>query len=124
MKNILKKVIIIGIMAFLCVDCGTTTQDTGIITKENTPQWIISRVNEYQRLPPGNPSYSIVEYIYEGQRVFYFPPQCCDQRSELYDVEGHIICAPDGGFTGRGDGKCPNFLKKATNEILIWKDRR
>lgn len=31
---------------------------------------------------------------------------------------------PDGGITGRGDGKFPYFDKERTNEKLLWEDKR
>jgi hypothetical protein len=34
------------------------------------------------------------------------------------------MCAPDGGFTGKGDGKCTYFFDARTNEKLIWEDER
>ena len=55
---------------------------------------------------------------------YYVPPQCCDQFSTLYDADGAVICAPDGGITGRGDGKCPDFFQSRTNEKLFWEDSR
>jgi hypothetical protein len=42
----------------------------------------------------------------------------------LYDAGGDMICAPDGGLTGKGDGKCPDFLSIRKNEALVWKDTR
>jgi hypothetical protein len=44
--------------------------------------------------------------------------------SVLYDSSGNIICAPDGGFTGKGDGKCTDFFSGRAKELLIWKDAR
>ncbi|MBU1099231.1 MAG: hypothetical protein KKA84_02420 [Bacteroidetes bacterium] len=81
-------------------------------------------ISEYQNQPVGNPPQSIWQYTYEGQLVYYVPPQCCDQFSVLYDKEGDYICAPDGGITGRGDGQCPDFFSDRKNEKLIWRDSR
>jgi hypothetical protein len=38
--------------------------------------------------------------------------------------KGRLICQPDGGITGKGDGKCPDFDKNKTNEKLVWQDPR
>ena len=65
-----------------------------------------------------------MEYEYQGNIVYYVPPQCCDQFSQLYDSNGKLICAPDGGFSGRGDGKCPDFSRVRKNKVLIWQDTR
>lgn len=44
--------------------------------------------------------------------------------SRLFDENCNRICAPDGGKTGKGDGKCPDFFEKRTDEKLVWKDER
>ena len=47
----------------------------------------------------------------------------CDQFNYLYDSDCNIICAPDGGFIGTGDGKCPDFIEPI-KKTLIWEDLR
>jgi hypothetical protein len=91
---------------------------------DENPDWIKGLITKYQNEPVGNPPQSIWRYDYKGQSVYYVPPQCCDQFSTLYDANGNGICAPDGGFSGTGDGHCPDFFKERKNEKLIWKDSR
>jgi hypothetical protein len=91
---------------------------------DGSPKWLQNLVETYQHDPVGNPPQSIWQYEYNGQAVYYVPPQCCDQFSKLYDGGGTVICAPDGGFTGQGDGKCPDFFPLRTKEKLIWEDPR
>ena len=43
----------------------------------------------------------------DDRPVYLFTPTCCDQFNPLYDADGRYICAPSGGFSGSGDGKCP-----------------
>jgi hypothetical protein len=93
-------------------------------TQSLNPAWVDKLIQQFESDPVGNPAQSIWSYEYNGQVVYYIPPQCCDQYSMLYDTSGIAICAPDGGFTGKGDGKCPDFLSKRTNENLVWKDSR
>jgi hypothetical protein len=81
-------------------------------------------IRKFQSQPVGNPPQSIWRYAYRGQPVYYVPAQCCDQSSTLYDANGNVLCAPDGGLTGRGDGKCADFEAKRTGEKLIWQDTR
>jgi hypothetical protein len=45
---------------------------------------------------------------------------CCDFFSEVYDEHCKFLGSPDGGFTGKGDGKLPDFFEEAKNEKLIW----
>jgi hypothetical protein len=92
-------------------------------TDENT-DWIKGLIIKYQNEPVGNPPQSIWQYDYKGQIVYFVPQQCCDQPSTLYDAKRNVICAPDGGFFGHGDGNCPDFFQERKNEELIWKDSR
>ena len=93
------------------------------VSSEN-PAWVDSLIGEFKEAPLGNPPQSVWRYTYNGETVYYVPPQCCDQFSVLYDSDGNTICAPDGGFTGRGDGRCPDFFSNRTDELLIWRDSR
>jgi hypothetical protein len=65
---------------------------------------------------------SVTRYAYRGKEVYYIPPHCCDIRSQLFDAECRTICQPDGGLTGRGDGKCPDFMTARSGGELIWKE--
>ena len=88
------------------------------------PEWIAQKIEEFRNAPVGNPPQSIWRYEYEGQTVYYVPAQCCDMFSTLYDADGNVVCAPDGGLDGRGDGSCPDFREERTEEQLIWEDPR
>jgi len=88
------------------------------------PRWVSELIARYQAEPVGNPPQSIWRYQYRGQTVYYIPPQCCDQYSQLFDAKGGLLCAPDGGLSGSGDGRCPEFFKERTEEQLIWQDPR
>jgi hypothetical protein len=96
----------------------------GSSPQNGNPDWVNRLIADFQSKPVGNPPESIYRYDYNGAVVYYVPPQCCDQYSTLYDSNGQVLCAPDGGFTGRGDGRCPDFRQGAKNEQLIWKDNR
>ncbi|MEP7128681.1 MAG: hypothetical protein ABI729_07430 [Chitinophagales bacterium] len=88
------------------------------------PECIQQMIVTYQSKPKQNPSASIYQYDYNGQKVYYVVAPCCDQLNTLYDANCTVICHPDGGFTGKGDGKCNDFNTAKTNEVLIWKDER
>jgi hypothetical protein len=106
------------LLSLFIIGCKHSTEPN-----EN-PQWVKNLIIEFQNEPVGNPPQSIWRYDYKDQTVYYVPPQCCDQFSTLYDANGNGICAPDGGFTGHGDGHCPDFFQERKNEKLIWKDSR
>ncbi len=90
----------------------------------DNPGWVNRLIADFQSKPVGNPPQSIWRYDYRGEAVYYVPAQCCDQFSTLYNSQGTVICAPDGGITGRGDGNCSDFLSGRKNEKLIWQDPR
>ena len=93
-------------------------------TQLEIPDCINELIIKFQNEPIGNPPQSIWQYEYNGDTVYYVPAQCCDQWSILFDSECNNICAPDGGFTGHGDGRCSDFFATSTNRKLVWKDLR
>jgi hypothetical protein len=88
------------------------------------PAFVDKLITQFKSDPVGNPPQSIWSSEYNGQVVYFIPAQCCDQYSTLYDSSGNVICAPDGGLTGKGDGKCPDFFSQRANEQVVWKDPR
>jgi hypothetical protein len=91
---------------------------------DELPAWINEKIEGFKSEPVTNPPRSIYQYEYNGQTVYFIPQICCDIPSILYDVRGNELCRPDGGITGTGDGKCPDFMETKTNEKLIWQDNR
>ncbi|WP_324548747.1 hypothetical protein [Ottowia sp.] len=61
---------------------------------------------------------------YQGQPAFYVQAPCCDQFNTLHDAAGATICVPDGGFIGRGDGKCSAPLPPSDQMRLVWERAR
>lgn len=74
--------------------------------------------------PKWNPPAQVDEYLYNGKRVYLFSSDCCDQYNQLYDASCNYICAPSGGITGKGDGKCSDFKTAAQFIRTVWKDER
>lgn len=88
------------------------------------PQWLTTLIEKLSTAPVANPPAQIIQYQYNDATVYYLPPQCCDIMGVLYDVDGQVLCHPDGGIVGRGDGKCPDFHRTKTQELVIWRDER
>ena len=88
------------------------------------PSWLQGLIDQIQREPVTSPPTAIYNYRYRGETVYYRPSRCCDIRSVLYDANGLVLCEPDGGFGGGGDGRCPDFLATRSDERLIWRDPR
>ena len=88
------------------------------------PGWLQKRIQAVLAERKRNPTVHIYQYQYRGQTVYFQSAPCCDQLSYVFDVKGKVLCNPDGGITGKGDGKCPDFDKNKTGEKLVWQDPR
>ena len=88
------------------------------------PDPVANLIHKLQTQPPANPPAFIASYQYRGQVVYYVPPRCCDIFSDLYDASGQLICHPDGGIGGHGDGRCPDFLSQRTRETTLWRSNQ
>jgi hypothetical protein len=106
----------------------TPVPDGGVAQFDTTarPGWLEKRIQQITAEPPQNPAARIMRYRYEGQVVYYETLGCCDQFTSLYDQNGKLICHPEGGITGKGDGNsaCRYFAKRRTEERLVWQDPR
>ncbi len=93
-------------------------------TQSANPAWLDQLIQKFESDPVANPPLSVWKYEYNGQAVYFIPAHCCDIPSVVYDAQGAVICSPDGGIAGKGDGKCADFFDKRTGEQLIWQDSR
>jgi hypothetical protein len=101
--------------AFAC-DCEDN-HERGI------PKCIDRKILELELEPVRDPAASITMITTTtGKKYFYIPAQCCDFYSELYDDQCTLMCSPDGGISGQGQGNCPEYL--VLEEEVIWKDKR
>lgn len=85
---------------------------------------IQTKITELQALPKGNPGYEVWQYTYQGHKVYLVTSSCCDDYTTLYDECLNVLCAPSGGFTGKGDGRCPEFYQLSADRQLVWRDPR
>lgn len=91
---------------------------------KDVPSCVNDKINEIRSQKLRNPPGSVWQYKYNGQTVYFIPRYCCDIPSVLLDETCNLICNPDGGLTGNGDGKCPDFFTARTEEKQIWTDDR
>ena len=63
---------------------------------------------------------SITRYKYKGQIVYYMVSPCCDRFNIVYDKNCKVLGFPDGGYTGKGDGKMAEFKEAATDGKVVW----
>ncbi|HRO69411.1 MAG TPA: hypothetical protein PK951_03495 [Chitinophagaceae bacterium] len=91
---------------------------------DNVPPCIQEKIDSIRSQPVWNPPAEVNEYDYEGKKVYLFSSPCCDQYNQLLDSDCNYICAPTGGYTGKGDQKCNEFFEDARHLRLVWKDER
>jgi hypothetical protein len=60
----------------------------------------------------------IYKTFYKDKVVYYHSSICCDIPSALVDVNGKLICYPDGGFVLRNQG-CEDFVFDKTTAVKI-----
>lgn len=95
-------------------------QDSSVVL----PKCINKMIAEFAKAKVENPPRKIYSYNYQGKTVYYVTPPCCDFYSDLYDSNCNLIGHPDGGFTGKGDGKMTDFHSTKSGEKLVWEDKR
>ena len=115
---------LILLYGFIVACAGMCHKNKNGDERTDIPRCIQARIEEIKKEPKWNPPATIDEYLYNGQKVYAISADCCDQFFSLVDSSCHYICAPSGGITGRGDGKCPDFNEKAKHLRLVWKDDR
>ena len=86
------------------------------------PVCLQKKTEEYKKLEKKYRPAHITRYTYKEKPVYYIPARCCDVMSEVYSENCEIICHPEGGITGKGDGKCPDFLSERKDPVIVWED--
>jgi len=91
-------------------------------TKER-PSCIDNKIEEILNEPVQNPAAQVWKWEDNVNTYYYITSDCCDQYNYLYNEKCEVVCAPDGGFTGGGDGNCPTFQGTIV-QTLVWEDPR
>ncbi len=117
-----KQLILSIIISSLCF--GMFNSCAKISVPKDTPSCIKNKIRKIQMQPVYNPPASVSLWELDGKKYYYFTSDCCDQMTELYNDQCELICHPDGGITGTGDGKCPDFTQGTLLKTVIWKDAR
>ncbi len=115
-------------LAFLFI--MTLTSNGGCQNKKDKattnaiPTCIQEKIKQFSQEKISNPPRKIYQYTYKNKDVYLISAPCCDQFEQVVTANCEVVCAPSGGFTGKGDGKCTDFYKTATNKKIIWQDTR
>ncbi len=108
------KALIIPVLLIIIALLSTSSAEREI------PACLQKMIDAFHATPRFSPYTSIDSYMYRGNVVYFAASGCCDRFNPLFDSECNQICAPSGGFIGRGDGKCVDFNEKATRLENIW----
>jgi hypothetical protein len=117
--------LLIAIPFLSASDCGTKKEKTttdNLIPSDSIPACVQRIIDDSKKEDPPMPPVQVDEYLYKGKKVYLFTAQCCDFYNMVYDDSCRNICAPTGGITGKGDGKCPDFDSTAKLVKNIWKN--
>lgn len=109
------------------VGCQTAESPASSEVEQQKPTptgWLSELIRELEQEDVSNPPAKVYRYTYNGKEVYFLTSRCCDITSKVYDTDGNLLCEPDGGITGQGDGRCTDFFDARTNETLIWEDKR
>lgn len=117
--------LLLATLALAFTACGSVPSRSGGPPPQSPiPVAVSALIHDLETRPVANPPAYVASYDFRGQVVYYVPPRCCDIFGDLYDANGQLICHPDGGLAGNGDGRCPGFASERTNERIIWRDMR
>ena len=109
---------VVPLLFVLACDDSMPTEPEGL------PAWLEALIAQIEAQPVTVPPTAIYSYRYNDAIVYFRISRCCDIRSVLYDEDGVILCEPDGGIDGGGDGRCPDFLETRSEERLVFLDPR
>gem|GEM_PF-576375 len=112
---------VVIVLALALASCGAVASGPAATP---VPDSVTALIHNIESQPVRNPPAIVARYDYAGQVVYYVPPHCCDFFGDLYDSTGQVICHPEGGLTGKGDGRCPDFFTQRQHETIIWRDSR
>lgn len=102
------------LLAYGCVSSDAEVDDT---------RCILGLIQQVASEPVRNPPVEVWQWDVDGQTYYYITSDCCDQFNYLYDIDCNIVCAPDGGIMGEGDGNCPEFTGEIV-KTLLFEDTR
>ena len=110
MKNLNYFVIVYA----LCITFNSCHESDSAL---ETPECIEEQITLLKNKPAQNPVAEVWAWKTDTDTYYYITSDCCDQFNYLYNSNCTIVCAPDGGFTGTGDGKCPDLIKTVSKNI-------
>lgn len=79
-------------------------------------------IDSLEAQPVASPPARVEMWSTTSASYIYSTSDCCDFFNYLRKWDCEVICAPDGGITGMGDGNCGDL--EIIDVRLIWEDDR
>jgi len=117
MNSNFKLITLVISLSFIFVGCPEKDENNEI------PICVEKMIAEKLSIEVSNPPTQIWKWEVDDNTYYYITSDCCDQFNNLYTSNCEFVCAPDGGFSGNGDGNCPTFSGEIL-KTLIWEDKR
>ena len=118
-SGIMNKRIIIVCFNFL-LGCSAVKKGKGV---SEMPPCLNAKIKSMAVNPEEGLPQSVTSYIYNNKTVYYVVSPCCDKYNVVYDSLCNILGYPDGGYTGKGDGKMTGFKNAANNAQVVWEKK-
>lgn len=120
-RLIMKYWLLLFIIPFLSAsECGKKKAKA-----DSLPACLQEMISKSTKEEPPTTPLRIDAYTYKDKTVYYVAADCCDFFNMVYDDSCNMICAPDGGITGKGDGQCADFFEEAKLIKTVWeKDKQ
>jgi hypothetical protein len=104
------------VIALLAAGCEGGSKPT-----VDVPSWLQAEISRLGTEAAPNVPVVVTRSQYRGETVFYASPSVPDGLGVLFSAEGDVLCHPDGGLDGRGDGKCADFFAARANDTVLWR---
>lgn len=117
MKTVLRTTIAFLSFALALVACNQKK----LAGQPALPPCIAEQINAAEADPAHAKISRVERYQYKGQTVYYIVrAQCYDCMNTVYNEQCVPVCSPDGGFSGRGDGRCKDFATESSAKTQVW----
>ncbi len=121
----MRKIIAIVVFISIMMSCATNKkmQTPNETTSANVVPVCLQSIIDSMTVEPNGSPQSVSRYHYKNQTVYYLASPCCDKYNIVYDSACNILGYPDGGFTGKGDGKMTDFANEASGKQIVWEKK-
>ncbi len=90
----------------------------------DTPDCFKDMIKIFLNQRVDSPPFKLTKYLFKGES--FYSRSCCGYSKPAWveDKNCNLYCSDAGGIAENTSGGCKDFFANATNETLIWEDRR